>query len=245
MLNALWNGILYQPLYNLFILLTLLMPRHDVGLAIIVLTIIVKLILLPLTQRTITGQMKMNAMQGELNELKKSTPDRMEQQKKTQELYKKYGINPFSSCLQFIVQIAVLIALYQVFRGIIHLTPLPALYSFIHFPGEPVLSMFGLIDLAAKKNIVLALLAGVTAYIQARLMKSRQKPPQGTGAQAEVQQIMQHMTVYFLPVMLIVISYTFPSAVALYLITSNIFTIAQELYVKRTLLRAPTVTSPA
>lgn len=234
MLHKLWVGILYQPLYNLFILLALIMPGNDAGLAIVALTILVKVILLPLTQKTMKGQMKVNALQGELNEIKKSTSDKLEQQKKTQELYKKYGINPFSSCLLFIIQILVLIALYEVFRGIINLIPLPSLYNFVTAPANLELNFLGIADLTAKGNIIFAIIAGVTAYIQAVLMKSRQPINNSTGAQADMAKMMQKMTVYFLPIMLTFISYTFPSAVALYLITSNIFTIAQELYIKHT-----------
>ncbi len=234
MLHKLWVGILYQPLYNFFILLVLVMPGSDAGLAIILLTIIVKVALLPLTHKTMKGQMKVNALQGELNEIKKTVTDKLEIQKKTQELYKKHGINPFSSCLLFIVQILVLIALYEVFRGITGLISLPELYSFVGTPGDLKLNFLGLADLTAKGNVIFAILAGVTAFIQAKLMKSRQPVSNSSGPQADMTAMMQKTTVYFLPVMLVVISYTFPSAVALYLITSNIFTIAQELYIKHT-----------
>lgn len=235
MLKTLWTTVLYQPIYNAFILLVSIMPNNDVGLAIILITVVIKIILFPLTQRMIDSQVKMNVIQPEIEKIKKEYPNKLEQAKATQELYKKHKVNPFSSCLPLIIQMIVLIALYQVFRGILNEVSVPSLYSFVTNPSKINMEFLGFIDLSAKKNLIFALLAGGTQFLQAKLMEKRQTKPSGEGMQAEIQRSMQTQMTYLMPVMMGGISYFFPAAVALYLITSNIFTVAQELYTIRKL----------
>lgn len=235
MLKSIWTAALYQPLYNLFILILSVMPGGDAGLAIVILTVITKVVLFPLNQRMIESQIKLSNLQPEIDRIKKDYPDKMEQAKKTQEFYKTNKINPFSSCLPLLVQIFVLIALYQVFRGIVGLAELPSLYAFVTAPESINLHLFGFIDLSTKHNIVFAILTAATQFFQARLMQKRQKKPEGDGMQHQIARSMQSQMVYTMPLMMAFISYIFPTAVALYLITSNIFTIGQEMYTLRKL----------
>lgn len=231
MLQTIWNTLLYRPLYNLLLVFVSIVPNGDVGLAVILLTILVKLILFPLTQRSIDGQLKMKALEPELAEIKKTSTDKAEESRRTFALYKEKKINPFASCLLILVQLPVIIALYWVFlKGFAGMTVAP--YSFLSAPEHFNMQFLGLIDLA-KKSIVLAILAGVTQFIQGKLAQGRQSAPQGEGMAGQLAKSMQVQMLYVLPLMITFIAWRVSAAVALYWITSNICTIAQELYTLR------------
>lgn len=234
MLSTFWNAVFYQPFYNALIVGIAFLPNGDFGLVVIIITIIIKLILFPLNQKAIEGQIKMNSVQGEVDAIKQRVTDKVEQNKQIFALYKEKNISPFSSCLPLLVQAVVLIALYRAFLGVLgDITP-AALYSFAQQPASINLNFLGIIDLSAKHSIIFALLVGGTQFVQAKLMQGRQSKPTGDGIQAQFARNMQLQMLYGLPIMTAGLSYfLFPSAVALYWITSNIFTIGQELYTKR------------
>lgn len=230
MLHTLWNTIFYRPLYNLLLLGISFMPNGDVGLAVILLTILVKLILFPLTQRSIESQMRMKALEPELNRIKTTVTDKAEQNRQTYALYKEKKVNPFSSCLLVLVQLPVIIALYWVFlKGFDVATAAP--YSFVHLPESFNLRFLGFFDLGTR-SIVLAVIAGITQYIQGVLAQGRQGKSSAEGMAGQFAQTMQTQMLYVLPIMIAVIAYRVSAAVALYWITSNIFTIGQELYTR-------------
>lgn len=234
MLATFWNAVFYQPFYNTLILGVAFLPNGDFGLVIIVVTVIIKIILFPLNQKAIEGQIRMNSVQGEVEEIKARVTDKVEQNKQIFAFYKEKKISPFSSCLPLLIQAVVLIALYRAFLGVLGDIPAATLYSFAHQPASINLNFLGFIDLSTKHSIIFALLVGVSQFIQAKLMQSRQAKPSGTGMQAQFARNMQIQMTYGLPIMTAGLSYfLFPSAVALYWITSNIFTIGQELYTQR------------
>ncbi len=243
-MQSLWNTIFYEPIYNGLIFIINNITFGDVGFGIIILTIIVKFILFPLTKKSIKSQILMKKVEPELKKLKKDFPNKEEQAKKTFELYKKYGVNPFSGCLVLLLQLPVIFALYYVFYKGLSIETGP-LYSFIQNPIEMTTNFLGIFDLHAK-SIVLALLAGITQFIQGYLahpakpkvevVKSMSEPEPKT-FQDQMSESMQLNIKYFLPVFVAIIAYTISAAVALYWITSNIFTIAQEWHVRRSLAR--------
>ena len=231
MLHTFWNTILYRPLYNLLLLILTIVPGYDIGIAIILLTIVVKLILFPLTQRSIESQIAMKELEPQLAAIKANVPDKAEQSKQTYALYKDRNINPFSSCLLILIQIPIIIALYQVFlHGLGATSPVPP-YAFLHVPAINF-KFLGFVDLS-QKSIVLALLAGVSQYLQGFLMQARQGKPTGDGMTSEFAKSMQTQMLYVLPLLIAVIAYRLSGAVALYWITSNMFTVGQELYTAR------------
>src|SRR3989344_4183669 len=115
MLANIWNAVLYHPLLNALAFLVSIIPGGDVGIAVIILTLFVKIILLPLSQKSIESQAEMNILAPELNKIKKSGVSKEEQAKQTFELYKKHKVNPFSGCLLVLIQIPIIFALYFVF----------------------------------------------------------------------------------------------------------------------------------
>src|SRR3989338_8208846 len=149
MFSYIWNLILYKPLLNALAALVSIVPGGDVGIAVIILTLVVKLLIFPLSQRSIESQAKMNLLAPELNKIKKSGKSKEEQAKETFELYKKHRTNPFSGCLLVLIQIPIIFALYYVFfRGINFDREL--LYSFIHIPDEVNMVFLGVINIGEK-----------------------------------------------------------------------------------------------
>ncbi|HEY4504527.1 MAG TPA: YidC/Oxa1 family membrane protein insertase [Candidatus Paceibacterota bacterium] len=243
MISSIFYTILYEPFYNGLVLLSGFVPGGDIGLAVITLTIIVRLILTPLTHRQIHTQRKMKLVEGELAGIrKKYETDKQEQTRQMMELYKKHGINPFSGFLLIFIQIPILLALYYVFsRGI----PFSSdhLYNFVSLPAITNFKFLGFFDLTAK-NYILAILVGVSQYFQIRL--SMPPTPVSTGGDKSFsQELAKSMSTnmrYVMPVMIAVIAAGFPSVISLYWLTSNLFAIGHELIVRQ---KAKSLISPS
>jgi len=232
MLTNIWNTVLYQPLLNALAFLVSIIPGGDVGIAVIALTILVKVVLFPLSQKSIESQVEMNILTPEINKIKVSGASKEEQARQTFDLYKKHKVNPFSGCLLVLIQIPVIFALYYVFfKGLNFESGL--LYSFVNIPEKINMIFLGVLDIT-KKSLILALLAGVSQYLQAYFMP---KPviPSGTSlsfADSFTKSMNMQMK-YVFPFIVAFFAYSISGAVALYWITSNFFMIGQQIYVKR------------
>ena len=241
-MHTLWNTIFYEPIYNGLIFIINNVTLGDVGFGIIILTVLVKFILFPLTKKSIKSQILMKKIEPELKQVKKDFPNKEEQAKKTFELYKKYNVNPFSGCLVVLLQLPIIFALYYVFYKGLALDAGP-LYSFIKNPTSMNANFLGFFDLHGK-SLMLALAAGVSQFVQGYLatpikpkvevVKSINTPEPKT-FQEQLSDSMQLNIKYVLPIFITFIAYSISAAVALYWITSNIFTIAQEWYIRRAL----------
>ncbi len=200
------------------------------GVAVILLTILVKIILYPLSQHSIESQAKMALLTPEINKIKANGKSKEEQARLTFELYKKNNTNPFSGCLVQIPIIIVFISLYYVFYKGISFDG-GVLYSFIQVPENINLYFLGM-DIS-QKSLILAILAGVSQYLQAYYMP---KPPVSEAAAGSFQDTfsksMNMQMKYIFPFLMAFIAYR-SGALALYWITSNIFTIGQQLYAGR------------
>lgn len=226
-ISNLFNLVLYQPLLNILVLLYQYIPGRDFGIAIIVLTIIIKLIFYPLGSKAIKSQKALAEIQPKIKEIQERYKDNKEEQaKQMMALYKKEEINPLSGCLPLLIQLPVLIALYRVFWMGLDPNQLNLLYSFVPKP-EVINSIFlGFLDLS-RPNIVLAVLTGVAQYLQMRLItKKDDKVKKGQDFSAQMQKQMQ----YFMPAFMVLILLSLPSALGLYLLTTTLFTIAQQYF---------------
>lgn len=236
MISTLWHTVVYRPLHNVLILLVGVLPGHSVGLAIIVLTIIVRVALFPLTGKSIRAQKAMKELEPEIKKIREKYKDnKQEQAKKTMELYQEKGVTPFSGCLPLFIQIPIIIGLYMVFKDIL-IVDESQLYGFVTHPGT--LDMHFLIFDLAAKSAILAALAGITQYFQADLSLGRQplpSPIKGStpSFQEDFARSMQMQMRYVLPVMISFIAFNASAAVALYWTTSNILSIIQELLIRR------------
>ena len=245
-MSALWNTVFYQPIYNILIFIINNITFHDVGFAVILVTIIVKLALSPLTKKSIKSQILMKRMEPELKQIKKDFPNKEEQAKKTFELYKKYGTNPFSGCLVVILQLPVIFALYYVFYKGLSIDS-SIIYSFIQIPTNLHTNFLGLIEMASH-NLFLGIFAGVTQFVQGylstpvkpkkiKIVKEKGAIDEPKTFQEQLSDSMQMNVRYILPVFIAFIAWKISAAVALYWIVSNIFTIVQEWYIRRKLER--------
>ncbi len=233
MLSNIWNTLLYKPLVNALAFLVSVVPGGDIGIAVIVLTILVKFLLLPLSQHQLRNQMAMNILAPELEKIKKSGDNKEEQARKTFELYKKHKTNPFSGCLAVIPTLLVIIALYTVFIKELNFSD-GILYSFVGIPEKINMLFLGLVDLS-KASLVLAVLAGLSQYAQAYFMP---QPPKSSSKndsfQASFSKSMNVQMKYIFPFIIAFIAYKYLGVVALYLITSNLFTVGQQIFVEKT-----------
>lgn len=237
MFSKIFHTLFYDPIYNGLIFLVSNFSWMDLGMAVICITIIVKLILFPLTKSSIKTQIKVKEVEPEVNRLKKEyEDDRETQARKIMELYKENEINPFASFLTLLIQLPILFALYFVFvKGGLPTVDVDILYSFIQVPDVIDKTTFlGFIDIT-QKSFILAVLAGVSQFFQIRLVMPEIKPKK-TGTNDFKEDLIRNMQLqmkYVLPVFIFFIAYSFISALALYWVTSNIFMIGQELYIRK------------
>lgn len=245
MISSLWHTIVYQPLFNLLVLLIGVLPGHSVGAAIILLTVVVKLALYPLTGKSIKAQQDMKALEPELKQLReKHGTDKQVLAQKTMELYQKRGVTPFSGCLPVVIQIPIIFGLYWVFFKGLPVIDVKVLYSFVSNPGT--LQMNFLVFNLLLPSVFFAILAGISQYIQASISLKRQPTPSTeTKGKATFQEdfakSMQLQMKYVLPVMIGFIASRLPAAVALYWTTSNILSIGQELLMNRKIQKEKSV----
>ncbi len=234
MLSNIWNAVLYHPLQNALAFLVSIIPGGDVGIAVIILTLLVKIILFPLSQKSIESQAEMNILAPELNKIKTSGASKEEQAKQTFDLYKKHNTNPFSGCLLVLVQIPIIFALYYVFYKGINFQS--GLYSFVHIPAHMNMIFLGILDIS-KKSIILAILAGVSQYLQAHFMPKPAPALKTSGSNVPFSETfaksMSMQMKYVFPFLIAFIAYRISGAVALYWITSNLFMVGQQIYVKK------------
>jgi len=233
-MHTFFNTIFYIPMYNALVFLVDIIPGGNIGVAVVLLTLIVKFALFPLSQKSVRTQARMRSIEPELKKIKERHKDNQQEQARlTMELYKKEGVNPFSGCLTLLIQLPIIFALYYVFLSGIKFDP-KLLYSFISLP-QTIGTFFLGINLA-QKSMILAFLAGVTQYFQLKLsMPAPTKREEGVtlSFQEELTRNMNVQMKYIFPFLVFFIAYSFSSAIALYWLVSNLFAIGQELYVKK------------
>lgn len=237
MISTVFHAAFYNPIYNALVALVALIPGSDVGIAIVLLTIAIRLILLPFSLSAARTQRAMKLLEPKIKELKeKHKGDKETEALETLALYREAKVNPFSSILTVLIQIPVLLALYFVFMYEPFSTVNTArLYAFTPVPGLVSLEFLGFISVAGK-SIVLAVLAGLTQFLQAHLaLSGTMKPSDTPGMQADFQRVMSLQLKYVFPFLIGTISYTTSGAIAIYFITTNLSGTLQEWYVRRTL----------
>ncbi|MEK7101677.1 MAG: YidC/Oxa1 family membrane protein insertase [Patescibacteria group bacterium] len=237
MISSFFNATFYNPIYNALVALVALIPGSDVGIAVVLVTIVIRLILLPFSLSAARTQRAMKTLEPKIKDLKeKHKGDKEKEALETLALYREAKVNPFASILTVFIQIPVLLALYFVF----YYEPFPAinaarLYAFTPIPDIASLEFLGIISVAGK-SIVLAFLAGITQFYQAHLaLSGTMKPSDTKSMQNDFQRIMGLQLKYVFPFLIGVISYTTSGAIALYFITTNLAGSLQEIYVRRAL----------
>jgi len=215
--------LIYIPFYNILIFLYAFVK--DMGIAVILLTVLVRVALLKQSIKAEKSRLALQKLNPEIEKIKKQYKDDKEKQTKAMlELYKKEGINPFSSCLPTLFQLPFLIGLFVVFReglknGFPLYEPVKKLVANLAITS----TAFGFLDLtkAPNQGILLALpvLAASLQYIQSRMMFSQA----GTSSSSSMK-----FTVLLLPAVTLWFTLSFPAALSLYWIATTLFAIAQQ-----------------
>jgi len=237
-MSFLYHTFFFDPLYNALVLLFTILPWADAGIIVVLLTILVRLVIFPLSKKAVLTQVKMSEIAPELAKIKEQYKDKTEEQaRQTLALYREKGVNPFSGILVIIIQIPIILALYQIF---IHFPEVNSalLYSFVTTPNHIDTTFLGVIDITAK-SIILALLAAVSTFFQFQISMKGQTQPKGNSFTDNLTRSMQTQMKYFFPVIVFFISYKISGVIALYWLTTNLFSIGQELFVRRNI--KPTV----
>lgn len=234
MISGIYHIIFYQPLYNFFAFLINILPFHSLGLAIIILTFVVRFILFPFSHKSIVTQRKMKQVEPELSKIKeKFKKNKKEQARQTMALYKEHGISPFSGFLFLFLQFPVFIALFMILKNGISFDP-GVLYSFVKTPEGINTIFLGFFDMS-KSNYFISFLAGISQFVQIKLSmpKIQQKNTQDKSFKGQLQKSMGVQMKYIMPVFIFFIAQRFSSGMALYWTTSNVFGILHEIVVAK------------
>jgi YidC/Oxa1 family membrane protein insertase len=222
------------------------LPFHDFGLAIIVVTLIIKFALVPLSKKQIESQKKMQELQPKIKEVQnKHKNDKEKQSKALMELYKEHKTNPFSGCLPMVVQLVFLIAIYRVFFNISEAglnIDGAGLYSFVQNPGQINRMFIGILDLTSVVNLgqltlasiphlVLVVLAAGSQYIQTKMLMAKQTPSKA--GENDFAQTMSKQMLYLGPLLTLFIGIKFPAGLALYWLISTGFMVVQQYYIQK------------
>lgn len=215
-----------QPLFNLLVVLYL--PFKDLGAAIILLTLIIRLIFWPLSHKASLSQKALTHIQPKINELRekyKGQNDKLAPELK--KLYKSEGVNPASSCLPILVQLPFLFAIYKVFADGLGSKNLDLVYSFVPKFDHLNTLAFGFLPLD-QKSIVLAAVAAILQLAQSLMMQSKNK-----SGVVDAQAAMQKSMVYMFPALTFFIAMSLPSGLALYWAVTTLLSVVQQFFVNK------------
>jgi YidC/Oxa1 family membrane protein insertase len=258
-----FNIIFTYPIFNALMLLYHLFG--DMGLSIVVLTIIIRLILFPLTLQQLKSMKATQALQPKMAEIrKKHAKDQQAQALAMQNLYKEYGVNPVAGCLPLLVQLPVLYGLFYALNNVFRLpgnlvTPEQKLHyiNSLLYPFIPHFGTFPNIDLNwftflnpawhfslanADPTHVLPILAGVATFVSMRMSMPKNQPAAANDPSTQTAKTMQYM----MPLITVIFGWTFAAGLALYWTVSSIFQAVQQYFVTGwgSLLTTPNFSKP-
>ena len=218
--EGIWGGYFVGPLSDLLDWFADIL-FEEYGLAILAITIIVRLIILPLTLKQYKSSKKMQELQPELAEIrKKYATDTQKQQEETMKLFQKHNVNPLNGCFPLLVQMPVLIALYQAILG----NPEVRDHTFLWMQlGTP------------DPFYIIGILAALTTFLQQKVTMAMQP--------SSAQMAPMQMLLFIFPILIFVMSMSFPSALVLYWFYSNTFSIVQTYFIYKPRLKGEAVAS--
>ncbi len=235
-----FDVVIYNPILNALLYLQRALPGHDMGLAIVILTLAIKGIFYIPSLSAIRSSRQMQGLQPKLKDLQEKYKDDREALAREQmKLYKDSKVNPLSSCLPLIVQLPFLYALYRVFFNGLHADShgflvasqlkhvYPALRSY--FETTPLhTTTIGGLDLGRAHNIVLAVLAAASQFWQTRMLAHPKEPKTKEARDEAMTSAINKQAMYLFPLLTLYISYKFAAGLALYWLVSTLFTIVQQ-----------------
>jgi len=246
-MGTFFHEVFYEPIFNALFWLIRVLPGHDLGLAIIAITVVIRLILIWPSIQQIRSSKSMQALSPKLKALQKEfANDKQELARRTMQLYRDHKVSWTSGCLPLLIQLPFLFAMYQVFIGGLQVDPATKLLTADHIndlygplravaDSTPIGTTFlGFLNVTASKNIVLALIVGATQYFQAKMLNPKANPPTTQGAKDEqMATAMSRQMTIIMPIFIAYISYVVPAGLGLYFLASNIFSIVQQWLILR------------
>lgn len=231
-IGEIWNLIILSPMINILVVLSNIL-FSNLGLAIILLTIVIRALMYPLTMKQLKASKAMQSIQTQVAELrKKYAKDRQQLAQEQMKLYKQAGMNPAGCLLPMLIQMPIWIALYQAITKVLAVGPEDFLSLSGHlysiWPNSltqvPLVSNFLWLDLGTPdKWLILPILVGGTMWVQQKMVTMPSADPR--------QQAQSQMMVWTMPLMFAFLTITFPSGLALYWITSNVISIVMQYFV--------------
>jgi len=230
-MENIFTTIFYQPILNLLVFLYNNLSFQDLGIAIILLTVVIKAVLWPFGKQAIKSQKSLQELQPKIDALKKQYgDDKVGLSRATMDLYKESKINPLSSCLPLLIQLPFLFAVFRVFQDGLN-NKLDLVYSFIYKPDVIHSVFLGFLDLS-KPSIYLAVLAGLAQFWQAKMMSTRKPVANTSGSKDEsMTAIMNKQMLYFMPVITIFIGASLPGGLTLYWLVITLLTALQQVVI--------------
>jgi YidC/Oxa1 family membrane protein insertase len=227
-IGTIWNTLLYQPLLNILVLLYHYIPGKSFGVAILVLTILTRIILQPLTAKTKQYQAAMKKLQPEIEKLRAKYKDNREKlAQETMKLYSEHKANPLMGCLPILLQLPFTFALWQVLRNGLNPANLDTINSFL-YPFVTKLGEFNhaflWFDLTKPDPyFILPVLVALLQYVQTRASQVSMSGDMGAAAK---------QTMMFMPLLMGFITMSFPAGLGFYFLLSVIFGIVQQVGIK-------------
>jgi YidC/Oxa1 family membrane protein insertase len=240
LITSFFSVTIYQPLFNILIGIYNIIP--DLGVGIILLTVIIRLLLLPLSKKSIESQKQMQEIQPEIKKIQAKYKDNKQKQgEEIMKFYREKKVNPMGGCLPLIIQLIILIALYRVFMAVIDYDSANnLLYGFIDNPMEIKTLSFGFLDMATtgKSNLLLALVTAGLQYWQGKMMiqknlsnKPIEKDKAKDTKEPEFAEVMQKQMLYMGPILTLVIGLTFPAGLLVYWFVTTLFMVGQQYWI--------------
>lgn len=237
-IGYLFNLIFTFPIFNILMLLYHLFG--DFGLSIIVMTLLVRLVLFPLTLKQLQSTKATQVIQPQIAEIRKKYKNQQEQAVALQALYKEHGVNPLAGCLPMLVQFPVLYGLFFALSAVLrdatlaHINAIiyPFLPHFAKFP-DLNLSWFTWINSAwfipldhPDPTHILPIIAGIATFIQLRMAQ-----PRATATSKDMMTQQMQTMQFIMPFITIFFGWTFPAGLALYWVTTTCFSIVQQYFI--------------
>ncbi|HEX9722038.1 MAG TPA: YidC/Oxa1 family membrane protein insertase [Candidatus Paceibacterota bacterium] len=235
---TIYNLFLFQPIFNALIWLSQNVPGKDFGVAVILLTVVVRLVSYPLGAKAIKAQKKFAELQPKIKEVQEKFKNKREEQTKAMaDLFREANINPFASFAPFFIQIPIFIVLYHTFSGGFGAERFSLLYSFVEVPEQLNTWFLGFIDLNTR-FFPLALAAGALQFLRLKQMEVKGKKEQKnkekkSGGKPDFSSLIQKQMLYILPVLIIWIASRLPAAFGLYIITTTVFDMWQQWFITK------------
>lgn len=230
-----FRTVFFQPIYNILVFLIKIAPYRDLGVAIIILTLIIRFILLVPSQRALISQKRMQELQPKLENIKRQYAGNQEKiAQETMKIWKENKVNPLGSCLPLIIQFPVLIALFYVIQNGLNPDNTYLIYGPLKNADLTNIhtNFLGILELTKANLLVLPLLIGALQFLQLKLVSLKKKNAEQPKQQSEMEMANKTMT-YIMPVMIALFTASVPAGVGLYWGVSTAFTIGQQLIINR------------